>query len=307
MYQNTLLMATFVNQFLVFSLGTLCLIPTIVLFLQYKRTSISDFLLFSSLFFSVTIGTYAQIISASSNSLFFFQLHRWALIWTSFAFFLHGCRVRWSKTPAVIWYIGICWFSILFFLVFFFELMPQPTHARVLFIQMNSVPGYAYPLGAGLVTQGGNTIFSSSNYFLNVLYQLYGVIILLYAYIKLDPPFPTKRIILVKRLYILSWILLLMFVFGNLPWVYFFLGLSSASLNFLIVSSAFIIALIAIFIPESTLISQAQILRAQKLFNEVYHEDLQIVDKKRRTFLGITSLKEYIKNIPPDSLQTKKD
>lgn len=294
-------MVTALNQFLIYSLGILCLIPSIILFFQCKATQISDFLVFSSVFFSVSIASFSQILSVQTNLLIFFQFHRWALIWTFFSFFLHGCRLRWNRTPKIIWYVGVCSFSILSFLVLFFEIMPQPEHAFVLFFEIDAVPGFAHPNGAGLITKGGVVIFSSSHYFISTLYQIFGSIILLYAYLKLDPPFPTKRVLLTKKLFILAWTIVLIFGICNLPWVFHSSSLFSTQLlNLLIVISALIIALVAILIPESMLISQAQIIRAHKLFEIVQKDSFNQIEKYKRIFLD-----DYIRSIPEEILEKK--
>lgn len=295
-----------IDEWLVIIIGFISLIPSFILLKQYIKTSIVDFLLFSGVFFSVTATCFSSIFADATNILFFFQLHRWALVFTFLFFFLHGSRILWTRTPTVIWYIGIIWFAILVFLILFWEIIPQEDTAFVLFMEMPHGPNQFHPKGAGLKTPGGVILNSSSHRLLSDLYSLYTAGILGYTYIKIKPIHPTKKIVITKRLWLIIWSLVFVYGILGLPWVFHFLSSiisSFSTIRFLLILIAEVLsAFIAIMIPESMLISQTQVLRAQKLYKQVQ----QFHSKQEIKEFGMESLVEYLKHIPKEAMAVEK-
>ena len=291
-----------IDEWLVIIIGLISLIPSLILLKQYLKTFVVDFLLFSGVFLSVTVTCFSSIFADTTDLLIFFQLHRWALVFTFLFFFLHGSRVLWTRTPTIIWYIGIIWFAILIFLICFWEIMPQDDSAFVLFMEMPHGPNQFHPKGAGLQTLGGVIINSSSHRLLSDLYSLYTAGILGYTYIRIKPIHSTKKIVFTKRLWIIIWSLVFVYGVLGLPWVFSFFSSmisSFSTIRFLLILVAEVLsAFIAIIIPESMLISQTQVLRAQKLYKHVQHFHTEQEIKE----FGMESLVEYLKNIPKESL-----
>ncbi|UCE12666.1 MAG: hypothetical protein JSV04_10790 [Candidatus Heimdallarchaeota archaeon] len=289
-----------IEQWLVIILGTLSIIPTIVLFIQYRKTLIVDFLLFSGVFLSVTIAAFSQIVADATDILLFFQLHWWSLAFTSLLFFLHASRILWTRTPSVILFIGISWFVILIVLISLWEIMPQEETAFVLFTEMPAVPSSYHPKGAGFAVSGGVILFSSSYTILWILYLICTTLLLIFAYKIVNPPYPSQRIVLTKRMWLVVWILVLGFAIFEIPWILDYFDFITVALSyFLIVLAEMISALIAIFIPESMLISHAQLLRAHKLYEKLQ----QLKSKEEIAQFGMESLVKYLKSIPEEQMQ----
>lgn len=225
-------------------------------------------------------------------------MHHWALLWAEFSFFLHGCRILWNEPPRIIWYIGVCSFSILAFLVLFFELTPQPEVTKFFFINIPTSPSYAYPLGAGLVTSGGVVIYSTNQYFLESVFSFYCICVMFYAYLTLNPPFPTKNVLLAKKVMIIACVLVFVWGILSFPWTYhLFSFLNSSMTNAMPMIAAALMAFNAIFIPESMLISQAQITRIIGLYDRSKLESEDQVYKRKSESISKNSLNDYIKAI----------
>lgn len=285
------------NQIIIIIVGLTSIVPTIVLFRQYLKTRITDFLIFSAVYLTVTIGALSQIFVTGEEFLIFVQIHRLALDTTFFLFFIHGARIIWTRTPAVVWGIGLSWYGVLIFLTLFFEVMPQQDAAYVLLMVMPAVPTSYHPLGAGVETVNGVVLYSSSYLFLGTLYLLFCMAILLYAYITIELPIKTQKMIRTKKLWVVVWTLILIYGILHVPWVFVFLQLKTTTLvNLFPLAGELISALIAILIPESMLISHAQILRAVNLYKEVIVLSPEQATKR----FGSPSLVEYLQNIPPE-------
>ena len=286
------------SQWIIIIIGFISLIPTIILLRQYLKTFVTDFLLFSGIFLSVTIAAFSQIFADGTNILLFFQLQYWALVCTFLFFFLHGSRILWKRTPIIIWFIGISWFVLLTVLICFYKIMPQEETAFVLFMEMPAIAGSYYPKGAGIETNSGVILHSTSYTFLSTLYSLYSTGILLYAYITIKPQYPSQKVVLAKKMWIIVASLIFVYSLCGIPWIYnYFNSIMAMNFNFSLVFvliAEIMCACIAIFIPESLLISHVQLMRAHKLYEKV--QGLKSSEEIAR--FGMETLVEYLKSIP---------
>ena len=287
-----------IEEWVVFIIGIISIIPTVVLFIQYLQTRLLDFLLFSGMFFSASVVALMQILLARTNTLIYFQINHILLTFTSLLFFIHSSRLIWDNIPKVIWYIGIIWFAILIFLTLFWELSNQPETAYVIFADIPAKHSTYFPKGAGLVTQGGVVIYSSAQPFLADCYRIFGACLLVYAYFTVKPVNPTSKILLSRSGWRIAAVLLLSWSIVTVPWFPRF-----TFINVLILVLQIIVAYIAIFIPETMLISHAQVLRARFLYEKVF-ESQRIHGSD---IITMSSIVEYMNGLPIELLNEIQD
>ncbi len=285
------------EQWIIVFIGLITIVPSTVLTKQYLKTRVLDFLLFAGMFISAFLAASSHIVAGATDMLIYYQIVQWSLSITSFLFFLHSVRLVWVRTPTVIWYVGVIWFALLMFLILLWEKMEQTETAYVLFMEMPRTYSDYYPKGAGLVTDGGVTVLSTSHYTLATLYRLFGAVLLLYAYSSVRPISPSERIKLSRRLWIANSVILLVWTIYLLPGVPHI-----PYMNGLILVILIIVAYIAIFIPETMLISHVQLLRALELYKKV-----QQVDTRREIeAFGTESIVRYLERIPANLLASPK-
>ena len=234
-----------------------------------------------------------QILLARTNTLIYFQIDHVFVTIISLLFFIHSCRLIWDHIPTVIWYIGVIWFAILIFLTLFWELTEQPETAYVIFMDMPARHNTYFPKGAGLVTQGGVVIYSSAHSFLADVYRILGACLLVYAYFTVKPVNPTPKILLSRSGWRIAALLLLAWCTLTVPWFPRF-----TYINSLLLILQIIIAYIAIFIPETMLISHAQVLRARYLYEKVF--ELQNIH--RSGIISKSSIIDYMNALPIELL-----
>lgn len=275
------------------TLAIMALLPGGVLVNQYRRTGVQDYLLFGGAFILFFMMLIAAVIGSINKLLILMQIHHWCYNILFFLLFLHAMRMRWDIAPRFLWYLGMIWCSILVFLIFFWELMPQPDRAVVLFLEMPHGHSSYYPDGAGFMTKGGVIIYSTAHNILRVFYSIYIWILLLYAYWTVKPVHTSERIILARRLMISAIIMGLIYLVLCIPWFPYV-----PLLNAFLVLVFIIIAYVSIRIPEGLLISHTQILRVVKLYKEIKN----LTPKQAVQRFGMPSLIDYLQNIPPELL-----
>ena len=273
-------------------LAIIALVPAIVIVKQYRRTGIDDYLLFAGAFFTFSILLTVSFIGIVTNWLFIMQLDHWLYNSLFFLWFLHSVRMRWDRTPRIVWYTGVIWYSILMFLILFWEGMsPQPEQAIVLFMEMPHTHSTYYPFGAGIMTSGGVIIYSTAHGILRLLFHMYVWAILLYAYWTVKPVYSSERIILARRLMIFAGLIGLIYMILSLPWLP-----EIPLLNAILFVGFGLVIYVAIRIPEGLVLSQVQIIRAVGLYKQVKDLSSELAVKR----FGMPSLVEYLQNIPPE-------
>ncbi len=273
-------------------LASIALIPAVLIAKQYRRTGIEDYLIFAAAFFTFSILLTTSVIGIVTKELFIMQLDHWLYNSLFFLWFLHSVRMRWDRTPRVVWYTGIIWYALLMFLILFWEVMsPQPDNAIVLFMEMPRTHSTYYPFGAGIMTTGGVIIYSTAHGILRLLFHMYVWAILLYAYWTVKPVYSSERIILARRLMISAGVIGLIYMILSLPWFP-----DIPLLNAILIIGFGLVIYVAIRIPEGLVLSQVQIIRAVSLYKEVKDLSSELAIKR----FGMPSLVEYLQNIPPE-------
>ena len=179
-------------------IALLSLIPAIILLLNYLKTSLIDFLLFSMIFFSLTLLSLTTGVVTGTDNLILGQFAQWSLNLTIFSAFVHGLNIRRSPTK-IVKIIGFIWFAILQILIFFFKIIIEPPTAymfcKCLRLEIPIITDNpSYPIGAGIVLSDNSILYSSGYPLISTLFQLFVVITVLYSYIKLKPIIQTKRV-----------------------------------------------------------------------------------------------------------------
>ena len=280
----------------------LALIPAIVLIIQYHRTGIQDCLLLVGAFITCSSTLTLAVIASITNILLLYQLHHWSYITLHLFFLFYACRLRWDHPPKVIQYSGVIWACILAFLIFFWEVMPQPNRAVVMLLEMPHGYSSYFPNGAGLAVNG-LIIFSTAHNILRVFFSIYVFLIALYSLLTAKPFYETKKVILARRLWIVAAVILLQYCILVIPWLYVYIQGIELNIQLLIVISMSIVAYIAIMIPEGLLLSHAQIYRALELYQRVQN----VPTEEALISIGLPSLIEYLKSIPKDLIETLGD
>jgi hypothetical protein len=178
--------------------------------------------------------------------------------------------------------------------------MPQEETAFVLFMEMPAIANSYHPKGAGIEINSGIILHSTSYTFLTTLYSLYSTGILLYAYITMKPQYPSQKVVLARRMWIIASCLILMYCISGIPWISNYLNsITAMNFNFnlvFVLIAEIICACIGIFIPESMLISHVQLMRAHKLYEKVQG----LKSSKEIAQFGMETLVEYLKSIPKE-------
>lgn len=274
------------------AISTLALIPSLVLIRMFIRTRISEYLLFAIFFIFGSIAGYMVVIVDLTNALIYWKILGISTNATYFVLFLHATRVRWEKPPRLIWYVGLSWFSILVVSILLWQSMDLPDRARVLFWEMPANYSPVTSGGAGLEISDNVYLYASSFSVLGTLFIIFTVCLLLYTYTTLKPVMATKRVNRTRRLWILAFIPLLIFWVNVMPGVGI---LSNTIAPGLVIVLLVLVVYITIFLPESVLITQTQIIRAQSLYRAVLLGDVGIIDLGK-----VEKISEYIKQLPKD-------
>ncbi len=266
------------------------IIPSTILLKHYFKTKLGDFRLFAMFFILGGLGLFMVSLSGIYELLILEQLRQWIFSTMIFVLFLHSVKILWEKPPKIIWYTGVIWYTVLMLLGLFFEIFDQPPDkAKVLFLELPHTFSGTHPFGAGVKTEGGTIILSSSYNQLWYLFLIFTLVLLIYSYIKVNPFNPTKRIILAKKLWLAAWISYGLYAVIGIGLNFLFdLG------NIFILLAVLIVGYIAFRIPEAMLISEIQILRAFDLYNKV--NDLTTEEEKSE--FGMSKLVDYLLNLP---------
>jgi len=268
------------------------LIPAILLFRNYQITGIGDYLLFSVVFFASTIGASASVLVTISPKLIFYQLNVGMLNLTFYLLFLHGIRLKYSsfrsaKFSAI---LGLAYLIFLTILIGFWKIQTQPDKAFIIFTEMRASTAPGFPHGAG-IKFNGHILYSTSYYLLGLVFWIFVIAYLLWAYLTVEVVNPTENIVRAKKLWILAWSI-------ELLWAIFLLPIfpQIELINLMIIVSNLLILYIALKYPESLLLSNDQLVRAQGLFDRI----IAMEDQEEKDDFGMDSLVNYLQSIPED-------
>ena len=215
--------------------------------------------------------------------------HLWFAWLTLFAWYLHSIRVKWKSPPRILIYSGLFLLALLMFenLYFFFN----------------------FEL---IISNGAYTNLAQFDGFVLEITRAIIGFFLLFAYRKPSQIIETKRIntvIMIWRILgatilisgiinVISMIYLLILKMPIIPSIFTLLDYSQIITNYIFV---ILIFYVAIRYPEFLLITEAQILRACKLYLKVQVLDQPLVPEK----WGLEQIKTYIQSIPASFFEGK--
>lgn len=268
--------------------ATTALIPSLILFIQYKQLKLGDLLLFSLIFLTASISMFSSFFALETDELVLYQIHNISWVLTYYLLLLHSFRIRWKDEPWQLRYINRIWVVFLILSILLWEKQIQPDRTNVLFFDMPHSHSSYFPMGAGL-TISDVTIVSTGHAVLIYLYSLYSIIVFFYAYLTFKPFSKDRRILMIRRLWMVAISISAIFYTFGLPWFPRF-----DLLSIFLILGLVVIAYISLFIPEGMLISHAQILSARPLYNQIKAEQTVF-----RGF-GTGTIIEYLENLPRD-------
>jgi hypothetical protein len=257
-----------------------------------------DFLLFALFFIIGGIGLMVVTLSGVYETLFLEQLRTWTITTSTFLLFIHTSKIRWVKTPKIIWFTGIIWYSVIMVLTLFYEIFEQPDKARVLiFGELPHGFSGTFPFGAGVRINGDIIIYSTTYSHIWLGFLIFTLSLAIYSYIKTEAFNPTKRIILARRLWIVAWFSYLLYAVIALRIVESMDVLGDMS-NVFILISIIVIGYISFRLPEAMLITQAQIINASELYKRIMALD----NDHSRVEFGMDELVKYVQSISKEVL-----
>ncbi|MHA2298816.1 MAG: hypothetical protein ACXAEU_26530 [Candidatus Hodarchaeales archaeon] len=292
-----IIISNFFNLFV----GFFFWIPGVYLLRNYYKTRITDYLLFSMVFFLMDIDCFLTVLIETepyNENLLIFQAACLVSYFTLFFIFLHAIRVKWDKAPRPLFYFGISWFVIIIFSIFLLE--PVPYVLDVVKLWLIDVK-ILLPFPFALLTQGGVVLFDKET-----MYQFYRPFVcglFVYAYLTSKQVEVEGRLKIAKYLWVCSFgligfsnLLLLGDVFMIAGWP---LGIQNIIIPFLFAVIGMVITpFIAVFFPEAVLITHTQVTRATSIYNEI--KNGQLTETGKIPDFGVDKIISYLKSIPPD-------
>lgn len=269
----------------------LAIIPIIILFKQYRKTGMMDFLYFSIFFFSGAIAIISDLLIPTYNVLILFQLEWWAFNSCAMILLIHSANLLWEKIPNWIWYGGWSYFVGLSVMILFWDLSPTTPKATVLFFDMPHSFLTHYPQGAGLMLDNGVVIYAAGFRLLGDLFFFFSVGVAIYAYFRIELVVDDPNLKRARLIWLYSLIGLFLWVVSILPW--FEVGLVSVIIILVVLP---VFGYIGFVIPEFMLISQAQLLRAHDLYFRVIKLETELELEQ----FGMKRLVQYVRNLPED-------
>ncbi|MHA2365186.1 MAG: hypothetical protein ACXAC7_14600 [Candidatus Hodarchaeales archaeon] len=276
--------------------GTLCFLPAFALLRYYQLTHITDYLLFAIVFLTSIPIFYTLVIrDITAPSVLVSQINDTAYNIFTFLLFIYVLRVKWQKFPKGLLYLGVCWFAIIQFLILFYELVPLPDNAMVLFWNMRKTPP-AKDIGAAVITQGGTFLLGRGYFILADGFFFFVITLAAYVYLSIDLVVKDKRVKIARSMWVLAALaasIRPILLAGDL----FFLWQSNDTLNNLCnFITAVSIAYVTLRYPETMVITYVQIIRVSDLYQQV-----QVMDQNRiRQSFPLSTLSDYLNKLPSE-------
>jgi hypothetical protein len=270
-------------------IASLALIPFTVLLLLWVQTNIYEYALMASIFLYAAVSMYASVLAPQTNLLLFYQVHYWTWTLAFMAIFVYGIRIIWPhrRSPPIIWYPMIGWFSILMFLPLFWSVGTQPETSTFLIWHVPHTHSSYFPKGAGLVLANGRTIYSTGQALLMYIFSVVAVVLNLYGHIRVKSIKNTIPLRIAKSFWITALICLLSYYILGLPWVP-----RIDQIGVLLVVALLLFSAISLFIPEGLIFSDNQVQQAYQS-NLVHHpRSIRAVDNQ------VQRVRSYLENLP---------
>ncbi len=258
------------NNTLFLLIGLLGLIPSIILLDYYWRTRIIDFLLVGFAFFVTSLQAFFLIfLSANPNSLIIQQIDDFLYPTMISLFLFHGLRLNWDKIPLKILVPSITWYSILLISILFYEWQEIPDEGTVIIFHMKNLGDLEY--GQILIINDRIIIGQGYEFFAQA-YRIYAFSLIFYSYKRAKIFANEVGSLKTRRILLYGIILILVFplvAIGQMFQLYDPEPYNQLILHFLDLGAMVIVAYIAIFKPETLLLSKVQILRAGDLWKNL--------------------------------------
>lgn len=227
-------------DYVVAVVSIIALFPAIRLLYLYKERRIAEYFLYSMVFVLVGFTGITDILSRATNDLIFWILTNSFKNMVYFVILLHVVRLNYTTLSRYLAILGVIWYSIIQFLLFFWK--PLPTRES--------------GIGAGLKTTAGVVIYSDSQTLIADLYQFFVAVLFMYSFAVIKLSNPNKRINLALRLYQFAAGILLLMTAAELVE---YTGLFSIEGAYLIVIVLIILAVDIWTIPEAVLLASINI------------------------------------------------
>jgi hypothetical protein len=279
------------NQQLALILAFIGIFPSIRLIELFKKTKISDYLLFGLFFLDGILVLVLDPIAGLTNILIFYQLHHITIDIAFLILFIHACRMIWKNPPKLVIFLGLGYFLLLFFLTLLWKLSLQPENAKVIFFMLPHSFSTYYPYGAGF-SLNGVIIYSTSFRYLGEFFRIFSLFFLFYAYlfkVRATLKYQDDSIKKTRKIWLLIWALFLMHTITLFPWFNFPL------VSLFLVTAAILIFYITIFIPEGLLLSSVQVTRILPLYSYIVSQSK--LDPHNSTIESISTYLSIINDI----------
>lgn len=289
------------NQDLYIFATATAIFPCLVLFKVYSKTKILDFLIFSLFWgLGLFVGT-TNILVTLTNKLIYYQLFEIFFDFWFILLLLHALRLNREHISLKILILALIYWLFLFILVINWKIFSQPHDATVIFIKLPHNYSSFFPSGAGFQING-IIVYSSGFRMLGDYFRIAIIIYLLISYYKLNPALNIKSTLKVKKLWIFTWLLFLVWNAINLLPIP-----SSYPTGLFLFVIGILIMYLSLKYPESMVLSQAQSLRVLKLYDLVNTD--KIISNIEKD--GYEPFLNYIKSIyqqltPEEQLELSK-
>lgn len=259
-------------------------VPTVIIMIPfsflvyfYRRTNLLDYLILALVYlFTAFLFIAAAIIQVSENGIVLLnQIIFISANTTFYLLFIHSLRIRSRKMNRPKLVIGSVWYGLLVIMLFLWtELPSQPESYELL--GLNILQSYdPYGKDAGLVI-GSVYLYTSAFRLISDLFSLFVFVHIIWMYSRVQLVASNPRTIFARRVWIVGLSFFLLSVICVFPGVNQFLegiiGTFPISETFQLMG-LLVASYIALRVPETLLISHAQVLRVIDLYEEVTKQE----------------------------------
>ncbi len=271
---------------------------TYIMINQYKLTRVPEFLIMGLSFFAATSSYLIDIF----YDLIYYQSYDESIpiaryltvqkimillhISVFSLFFIIGYRTQWPRGNKFHLFLFVFSSLFLIMLTLNLEFAEIPKKSIIIGIPISSTISSGF---GGIIEVLPQFYYGQGHPFLFVVYRIYCVTILIYAYINLKnhlhyPKFNQARLSWISAftIYSLSEVVFLVSILLSSP-------LSATIERFLVLFSVFVLLYLGIFVPEGILLPKAQIMNLMKVY-----ESMEDIEKPRGQSIFMDKTIEYI-------------
>lgn len=266
----------------------LAVVPAISFQRKYNLVPLTEFLLFSIIFYSVVFSVGGELGAILWDRTIFYQIQFLSLITIYYTIYGYASRIQFRKSPFILKFFMRVFYVVLCGLILFWRKMDQPDHEKLLFWDVDATNTAYYPKGAGL-KYDGYIVLSTSYYLLVIIFILICLIWYLVAVSSVKLIIKNNNVEKARRMWVLIGAVNVCWAILVLPWTP-----NYDSANVLIVVQLFLILYIVTRIPEGMIISNSQFFRSYDLL-------VAIIDQEEETHIsekiGSSSFFEYLETV----------